>query len=123
MTTYFDHCVQTYDSTLNALREAGLRVEFADTGGSCYGIFITGIEDRDFADGMYILLTAGGPLTEERDPLYDWDIGLYDDPEEFGTVGVMCVGDPHPKDRAEDDAALAALVGRVARTLRRKPVS
>jgi hypothetical protein len=83
--TYDEACAAAYASTLAALDRAGLDAEFIDTGGSCKAIWIAGTHDgqgahRAFQGGPYagIMLTSGGPLTDERDASLNWEGGIYD---------------------------------------------
>jgi len=111
---YHSRVTEVYQGTLDALRARDLTAEMIDTGGSCKAISVTGTTARPL-DEVYVMLTAGGPLTDERDPDTHWEIGTYDDRGEHAGVGVI---DSSLADQPAYDAALADEVAQLVAVLR-----
>lgn len=118
--TYHERCEAAYKDTLEALATAGLRASFIDTGGDCKAIVVTGVDDRDFAEDIHMLLTANGGSLDDTRTAEAWEIGLYYPVEDIGTeeAMLMLLAPREPKDRPADDALLAEKLVRVARMLR-----
>lgn len=107
---YHSQVTKTYKHTLKALAKAGLRAELVDTGGSCKAIEVYGTLDRNTRG--QVLLTAGGPLTDERSAEFRWEIGIYHiDGEQ------VAITDSYLGDERSSDQQLAADVARLVEVL------
>jgi hypothetical protein len=111
---FHEQCVRVYAPTVTALRAAGLIAELIDTGGSCKAIWIDGQQDRPFSGTMTgLMLTAGGPLTDERCSDLNWEGGIYDaDGQQVASLLYPHLTDTPDHDRqlAEEVALLAAII-------------
>lgn len=107
--------VKAYQSTLDALHAVELDVSMIDTGGSCKAIWIGGIGGKPFvgAPCAGIMLTAGGPLIDERDGNLNWEAGVYN--EDAAQVASLLI---YLTDEPSNDAELAAQVHSLAAMLK-----